>query len=273
MIAAVPWAGVAIGYGGVMFGLAALATRSPDRAYSAALALPIPFLYALFRGRASPASPAPWWAGLAMWAFVVVSRAAAVAWVSAGKAPFPAGPHLAIAGIGSLFPRVALAILLGERSGGAAFGFTGHRALRQVLLGAGLALVLQAILRVPMIATGRVRVGAGALGALAQSLPTELMTIALSEESLFRGYMQVTLQRRYPWGFATLLISALFGLWHLPATLFVPNLLTLFGVVGFPFAFGLLAGVMFRLTGSIVGPVVAHALYNAVNAVFLTAAN
>lgn len=264
----VRWAGVAVAYVGAMAGLAALASYSPDLAYSLAQVLPVPLLYALFRSRALPAAPAPWWAGLAIWACVVLSRAGAVALVASGKAPFRIGPHLAIAGTGSLFPLVALAILLGERSGGAAFGFTSRRALRQILLGAGLALALQAIMRAPMLASGQLRVGAGAFAALAQSFPMELMTIALGEESLFRGYMQVTLQRRYPWWFATFLISVLFGLWHLPGAFFAPNLLTLFGVVGFPFAFGLLAGVMFRLTGSILGPVVAHALYNAVNAMF-----
>lgn len=268
MTSAIRWAGVAVGYLGVMAGLAALAGSSPDLAYSLALVLPVPLLYALFRNRASPASPAPWWAGLAVWACVVLSRAAAVALMAAGKSPFRMGSHLAIAGTGSLFPLVALAILLGERSGGAAFGFTGRRVLRQVLLGAGLALVLQAIMRAPLLATGQFRMGEGGFAALAQSLPMELMTIALGEESLFRGYMQVTLQRRYPWWVATFLISVFFGLWHLPAAFFAPNVWTLFGVVGFPFAFGLLAGVMFRLTGSVVGPVTAHALYNAVNAAF-----
>lgn len=265
------WLGVSLAYVGAMVGLAALAGPQPDLASSLALLLPVPLLYGLFRKRAQPASPAPWWAGLAVWALVVASRAAAVALVSAGKVPFRMGPHLAIAATGSLFPLVALAILLGERAGGAPFGFTGWRALSQILLGAGLALALQILMRAPLWATGQLRVGAGSLAALMQSLPTELMTIALGEESLFRGYMQVTLQRRYPWWFATFVASVLFGLWHLPAGLLAPDLLTLFGVVGFPFAFGLLAGVMFRLTGSILGPVTAHALYNAVNAAFLAA--
>ncbi len=198
----------------------------------------------------------------------MLSWAGALALVASGRVPLRTGPHLGIAGTGSLFPLVALAILLGERSGGAAFGFATRGALRQVLLGAGLALALQAVMRSPVLVSGELRVGPGGFAALAQSFPVELMTIALGEESLFRGYMQVTLQRRYSWWFATFLNSILFGLWHLPATAFAPNLLTLFGVIGFPFAFGLLAGVMFRLTGSIVGPVVAHALYNAVNAMF-----
>lgn len=271
MSAGVRWTGIAAAYISAMAGLAALAGHSPDLAYSVALLLPVPLLYGLFRTRALPTSPAPWWAGLAVWALVVVSRAAAVALVSAGRVPFRIGSHLAIAATGSLFPLVALAILLGERSGGSVFGFTRRRALGQILLGAGLALALQAIMRAPLWATGQLRVGAGGFAALTQSLPMELMTIALGEESLFRGYMQVTLQRRYPWWFATFLASVLFGLWHLPGALSMPNLLTLFGAMGFPFAFGLLAGVMFRLTGSIVGPVVAHALYNAVNAVFLAA--
>jgi len=252
-----------------MVGLAALAGRSPDLAYSLALVLPLPLLYALFRSRTPPTAPAPWWAGLAVWAFVVLARAGAAALVAAGLVPFRAHGPLAIAATGTLFPLVALAILLGERSGGGAFGFTARGALRQILLGAGLALALQAVLRAPLWAAGQLQLGSSGLAALAQSFPTELMTIALGEESLFRGYMQITLQRRYPWWFATLLASILFGLWHLPAALFAPSLLTLFGVVGFPFAFGLLAGVMFRLTGSILGPVVAHALYNAVNAMFL----
>ncbi len=271
MTAAIRWAGVVIGYVGAMAGLAALAGGNPDLAYSVALVLPLPLLYTLFRGRAS-ASPAPWWAGLGLWAFVVLSRAVAAALIAAGKMPFRMGPHLGIAATGSLFPLVALAILLGERSGGGAFGFTTRRALGQILLGAGLAVALQVIMRAPLWATGQLRVGTGGLAALAQSFPTELMTIALGEESLFRGYMQVTLQRRYPWWFATLLCSVLFGLWHIPGIIFVPNPWYVFAIVGFPFAFGLLAGVMFRLTASIVGPVVAHALYNAANAMFLAGA-
>jgi len=262
------WAGVAVAYVGVMAGLAALATWSADAAYAVALVLPLPFLFGLFRSHAMPASLAPWWAGLALWAFVVLSRAAAMALVAAGLVPLRVSWEISIAATASLFPLVALAILLGERAGGDAFGFTGRRALRQVLLGAGLALALQAIMRAPLVATGQLRLGDAQFAALAQSFPVELMTIALGEESLFRGYMQITLQRRYPWWFATFLASVLFGLWHLPSALFVPNVLALFGVVGFPFAFGLLAGVMFRLTGSIAGPVVAHALYNAVNAMF-----
>lgn len=265
--AALRWGGTCLVFLAIMAGLAILAAVHPTTAYVVTLVLPIPFLWGLFRKGGSAESPAPWYAGVGLWAFVALARAVGALLVAAGT--LPVSPHLGLTATGSLFPLVALAILWGERSGGRAFGFTLRRAGLQVLLGIALALTLQAALRLPHIVAGGLDLRHVDLSAVLRDLPFELMALSLGEEALFRGYLQKTLERRYPWWFATVLASVLFGLWHLPGAFWFYHPYTIFATVGFPFAFGLLAGVMVRLTRSIVGPVVAHAVYNAVNAAFL----
>lgn len=264
--AALRWGGTCLAFLGAMAGLAVLAATHPTAAYAVTLALPIPFLWALLRRGGSAGSPAPWYAGLGMWAFVALARAVGALLVAEGALPFSS--QLGLAATGSLFPFVALTILWGERGSGRDFGFTLRRAGLQALAGIALALALQAALRLPHVVTGSLNVGDADLLAALRDLPFELLALSLGEEALFRGYLQVTLQRRYPWWFAVVLASVLFGLWHLPGAFWFYHPYAIFATVGFPFAFGLLAGVMARLSGSIVGPVVAHAVYNAINAAF-----
>ncbi len=265
--AALRWGGTCLAFLGAMACLAVLAVSHPAAAYVITLALPIPLLWALLRRGGRIESPAPWYAGLCVWAFVVLARAAGAVLAARGVLPFR--PQSSLAATGSLFPFIALAILWGERAGGRAFGFTLRRAGLQVVLGIALALALQAALRLPHIVAGGLDLRHADLAATLRDLPFELMALSLGEEALFRGYLQTTLQRRYPWWFATVLASTLFGLWHLPGAFWFYHPYTILATVGVPFAFGLLAGVMVRLSRSIVGPVVAHAVYNAVNAAFL----
>jgi len=257
------WGGACLGLLAVMAGLALLPT---PLAYALTIALPIPFLWLLFRNGHLSRFPAPWWAGLALWATVGAVRAGAALLLAGGAVTFQ--PQHGYAAAGSLFPFVALAILWGEGAGGRAFGLTLRRGLAQALLGIALAVILQCALRLPHIVAGGFDLRQADLLALGRDLPFELMVISLGEEALFRGYLQTTLQRRYPWWFAVVLTSVLFGVWHIPAVLWHSTPYAAFAIVGFPFAFGLLTGVMVRLTGSIVGPVVAHAVYNAINAAF-----
>jgi len=261
------WSGTCLAFLAIMAGLAILAASHPTAAYVVTLALPVPFLWALLRQRGQAAAPAPWVAGLAVLAFVVLARAGGALLVVKEALPFR--PELGLAATGSLFPLVALAILWGERTGGRAFGFTLRRAGLQALLGVALAVALQLALRLPNIVAGSLDLRHADLLAALRGLPFELLALSLGEEALFRGYLQTTLERRYPWWFATVLASVLFGLWHLPGALWLYDPRAIFATVGFPFAFGLLAGVMVRRSGSIVGPVVAHAVFNAINAALM----
>lgn len=83
------------------------------------------------------------------------------------------------------------------------------------------------------------------------------------EEILFRGIAYKALRDRGRPGLALVVSSALFGLIHLSAMTFIP--LTAFAVV---------LAMVYERTGSLLTPIAAHALFNAINlALFLFSAS
>jgi hypothetical protein len=93
---------------------------------------------------------------------------------------------------------------------------------------------------------------------LAPRSPVELALLAalagLAEEVLFRGVVQAGLARVLPEGAALLAASAAFGLAHF----ITPTYALLAGLAG------LYLGGLFLLQGSLLAPIVAHAIYDAV---------
>ena len=76
----------------------------------------------------------------------------------------------------------------------------------------------------------------------------------LGEELLFRGVIQTWLAARYPLWLALLLAGALFGVGHWLSATYA----ALAGLIG------LYLGVVFLLTGNLLAPIVAHAVYDVV---------
>lgn len=97
--------------------------------------------------------------------------------------------------------------------------------------------------------------------------PTAILVLALlsslGEELLFRGLLQPWLGRvLHPWAGLSLQ-AVLFGLAHqMPGP-------SRWIWAGWAFLVGLALGVLFELTGSLLGPLAAHALVNGVNLSFL----
>lgn len=98
---------------------------------------------------------------------------------------------------------------------------------------------------------------------LATRSPAELALLAglagLSEEFLFRGVVQVGLARMLPEVGALLAASVLFGLVHFASRAYA----LLAGVMG------LYLGVLFLVQGSLLAPIITHALYDFVALVYV----
>jgi membrane protease YdiL (CAAX protease family) len=91
------------------------------------------------------------------------------------------------------------------------------------------------------------------LGGLTQILLAAVAVLAapLAEEAVFRGVILPAVLRNCRWGYALLLVNVLFALLHLHPTSFLPLL-----TVGICLSLGMLD------TGSLLTPVVMHAIFN-----------
>ncbi len=99
-----------------------------------------------------------------------------------------------------------------------------------------------------------------------------LMTAGFTEEFMFRGFIQTSLQNRLKSGvWAVLVASALFGIYHFPFAFYKeswPSHGNFWGAIqeGVLFAFiaGLIIGGCYAKFKSLVVPVIIHAMFNAV---------
>lgn len=96
-------------------------------------------------------------------------------------------------------------------------------------------------------------------------LPSQLFAVALAEEALFRGYIQTKMGSVMGPTRAIFFQAILFGLWHIVGWIAPLRL----GGMAFHFAsgflFGIVQGTYFRYTRNLAGPILLHALTNAVS--------
>lgn len=83
------------------------------------------------------------------------------------------------------------------------------------------------------------------------------------EEVIFRGVVLDVIARRWSWWPAAVGQAAVFSAIHIE-TLLAPSMFLALGLLGFVFA------VLRRLTGSLIAPIVAHLVFNAVSLVLAT---
>jgi membrane protease YdiL (CAAX protease family) len=89
-----------------------------------------------------------------------------------------------------------------------------------------------------------------------------MMCVGISEEGLFRGYMQTHLERFYSKRKANLLQALLFGLWHIVWYVSTPQPLYMFGYVTITFVIGLFYGYFYSKARNLVPLIIAHGLHN-----------
>lgn len=93
-------------------------------------------------------------------------------------------------------------------------------------------------------------------------MPFMILCVGISEEGLFRGYIQNYLERFYSQRRANLLQALLFGFWHIVWYVSIPDFFGMFGYIMTTFIFGLFFGYFYSKARNIAPLVIAHGLHN-----------
>lgn len=98
------------------------------------------------------------------------------------------------------------------------------------------------------------------------TMPFMTLCVGISEEGLFRGYMQTHLERFYSSKQAILIQAILFGVWHFVWGLNPFDPVYMLSYVGITFLIGLLFGYFYSKTRNLAPLVFAHGLFDSVPA-------
>ena len=96
------------------------------------------------------------------------------------------------------------------------------------------------------------------------TMPFMTLCVGISEEGLFRGYMQTHLEKFYTSKQSIFIQAILFGVWHFVWGLNPFDPVYMFSYVGFTFLIGLLFGYFYSKTRNLTPLVFAHGLFNSV---------
>jgi membrane protease YdiL (CAAX protease family) len=94
------------------------------------------------------------------------------------------------------------------------------------------------------------------------AMPFQTLCVGISEEGLFRGYMQTHLRKSYTVGMAILIQAAFFGVWHFVWNLSPFNPIGMAQYIATTFLIGLLFGYFYSKSKNLVPLIIAHGLYN-----------
>jgi membrane protease YdiL (CAAX protease family) len=96
------------------------------------------------------------------------------------------------------------------------------------------------------------------------SMPFMTLCVGISEEGLFRGYMQTHLQRHFSVVKAFLLQAFLFGVWHFVWHIFPLNLADMILRIASTFFIGAMFGYFYSKTQNLAPLILAHGLWNSI---------
>ncbi|MBX5320971.1 MAG: CPBP family intramembrane metalloprotease [Candidatus Bathyarchaeota archaeon] len=162
-----------------------------------------------------------------------------------------------------------LTIILVERIDVSAFGFKTRKTVKALLYGLAFYVILggTALLLLYLLIhvfTNQTPILSFNISSFLLSMPFQTLLVGISEEGLFRGYIQTHLQKFYTYK-AVFIQAALFGFWH-----FVWNISPLdpSGIaqyVATTFFIGLLFGYFYIKAKNLVPLILAHGLWNSVS--------
>jgi membrane protease YdiL (CAAX protease family) len=164
-----------------------------------------------------------------------------------------------------------LTILIIEKVDVSAFGFKTRNIRKSLLFGflfffilAGLAFLGFYLLI--YVFTSQIPVQSYNVLPFLLTIPFMTLCVGISEEGLFRGYMQTHLEKFYTSRQAILLQAILFGVWHFVWGLNPLDPVYMLSYVGFTFLVGLLFGYFYGKTRNLTPLVFAHGLFDSVPA-------
>lgn len=164
---------------------------------------------------------------------------------------------------------VVLTILLVEKTDISAFGFRTEGFLKSIMYGltfyailGGLTLLL--IGSLVYLFTAQTPVQRYDVSAFLLAMPFMTLCVGVSEEGLFRGYVQTRIEKIYNLRTSVLFQAALFGVWHFVWNLspFDPYGMAIYVI--FTFLIGLIYGYFYSKSRNLVPLILAHGLWNSV---------
>ncbi|MBS7632269.1 CPBP family intramembrane metalloprotease [Candidatus Bathyarchaeota archaeon] len=96
------------------------------------------------------------------------------------------------------------------------------------------------------------------------SMPFMTLCVGISEEGLFRGYMQTHMQRHFSVATAVLLQAFLFGVWHFVWHISPLNLVDMTLRIASTFFVGVMFGYFYSKSRNLVPLILAHGLWNSI---------
>ncbi|MEM4704471.1 MAG: type II CAAX endopeptidase family protein [Candidatus Bathyarchaeia archaeon] len=162
---------------------------------------------------------------------------------------------------------LVLTMLLVERTDLSVFGFKTEKLARSLAYGLVIIVVLAGVswsitYGLIYVLTGQMPLQGFDILIFLLSMPFMTLCVGISEEGLFRGYMQTHLEKFYGSGAAVFWQALLFGLWHFVWDLSPFNPFGMILYVTSTFLFGLLFGYVYRKVRTLVPLVFAHGLWN-----------
>ena len=162
---------------------------------------------------------------------------------------------------------VILTILVIEKVDVSAFGFKMKNIRKSLLFGFLFFLILDGLTLLIFYLliyafTGQIPVQSYSILPFLLTMPFMTLCVGVSEEGLFRGYVQTHLEKHYTLKQAILIQAILFGAWHFVWGLNPFDPVYMVSYVGFTFLIGLLFGYFYSKTRNLVPLVFAHGLYN-----------
>ncbi len=162
---------------------------------------------------------------------------------------------------------IILTIILIEKTDISAFGFKTENIEKSLLYGLAFFIVLSGVLSLSFnllifVFTNQISIASFSIIFFFLVMPFHTLCVGISEEGLFRGYMQTHLQKFYTPTNAILIQASLFGIWHFVWDLRPFNPIGMAQYIAITFLIGLLFGYFYSKSKNIVPLIFAHGLYN-----------
>lgn len=159
-----------------------------------------------------------------------------------------------------------LTIVITEKTDVSAFGFKTQNMERAILHGTLFYLVsggtyLFTIYSLVYVFTNQIPVLSYNIIPFLSLMPFHTLLVGISEEGLFRGYIQTHLQKFHSHG-AIIIQAFLFGIWHFVWNLSPFDPVGMFQYVAFTFLIGLIFGYFYSKAKNLVPLIFAHGLWN-----------
>ena len=164
-----------------------------------------------------------------------------------------------------------LTILIIEKTDVSAFGFKTRNIRKSLLFGFLFFFILDGLASLGFylliyVFTSQIPVQYYNVLPFILTMPFMTLCVGISEEGLFRGYMQTHLEKFYTSKQAILIQAILFGVWHFVWGLNPFDPVYMLSYVGFTFLVGLLFGYFYSKTRNLAPLVFAHGLFDSVPA-------